>query len=60
MVPMRKYGLFGMYIYHPVLVTLSFNKFHLAGTTYLTDKRVQQIQPIIQKVNNLVSQTNLE
>ena len=35
MVPMRKYSLFGMYIYHRILVTLSFNKFHPTATTYL-------------------------
>ena len=32
---MRKYSLFGMYIYHRILVTLSFNKFYPTDTTYL-------------------------
>ena len=35
MIPMRKYSLFGMYIYHRILMTLSFKKFHPTGTTYL-------------------------
>ena len=35
MVPMGKYSLFGMYIYHRILVTLGVNKFHPTDTTYL-------------------------
>ena len=35
MFPMRKNSLFGMYIFHRILVALSFKKFHLTYTTQL-------------------------
>ena len=37
MVPLRKFGLFGMYIYHRILVSLFSNKFH---PTDITDLKI--------------------
>ena len=35
MVLIRKYSLFGMQLYHRILLTLSFSKFHPTDTIYL-------------------------